>query len=342
VPHQLLQAAPGDPECPAGTAAADCPQKNLLSQGDWLALTGQDPENYDFTGADPHMLESEAPRATSCPPTSADNCDPMNGREWDTQKADLQFACIFQLLAPKDCTQPQFTGACDCAAGSNTANTPLCQKDANGDYTTTQINGKAYPALAELEVAHAMATQPSGVQSIVSSLCPIHTLPSSATDPVYGYRPAMNAIVDRLKVDLSAQCLAQPLTLDPATQAVPCIVLAALPSAGTESVCATTPGLTTPPTQVLDALQTAHAAWLAAGGASSGRPDPTSFPTCAINQLTPVNDATDFENGTCVTGTDIGWCYVQGPPAGGCMQQIAFSAGFPPQGATLTLQCQAP
>ncbi len=198
MPHQLLQAAPGDPECPSGTAAADCPQKTTLADADWLKITGADPESYDFTGTDFHMLESEDPRGP-CQPTSNDACDPINGREWDTHKADLQFACIFDLPFPKDCTQPQFTGACDCAVGSASANTPLCQRDANGAYTTTQIRGKAYPALAELEVAHAMAEQSSGVQSIVSSLCPIHTTPASASDPVYGYRPAANAIVGRLK-----------------------------------------------------------------------------------------------------------------------------------------------
>jgi hypothetical protein len=342
VPHQLLQAAPGDPECPAGTAAADCPQKNLLTSADWLKMTGADPENYDFTGADFHMLESEAPRGP-CSPTSADTCDPINGREWDTVKQDLQFACIFDLPAPKDCTQAQFIGACDCAPGSNSASTPLCQMDGNGHYTTTQIKGKAYPALAELEVAHAMATQPSGVQAIVSSLCPIHTTPASTSDPVYGYRPAMNAIVNRLKTGLSAQCLPQMLTPDPTTQAVPCLILATLASQGPETVCANTPGLAQPPADVLAAFQAGpHAAWLAAGGPNGGQPDPSSLPTCVVSQLTPAADPVDFLNGTCLTSMDPGWCYVQSPAAGGCAQQIAFSAGMPPRGATLALQCQTP
>ncbi|MDP9002267.1 MAG: hypothetical protein M3O46_19410 [Myxococcota bacterium] len=214
VPHQLLQAQAGvDPECPAGTAQADCPQKSILTESDWTLITGKDPQHDDFTGADPHMLESEDPRSgSSCPPTSNDNCDPINGREWSTSKRDLQFACIFDLVnawtgmpTPKDCTQPQFQGACDCAAGSNSQNTPLCQKN-GGVYTTTQIKGKAYPSIREMAIAHALATSSAGVQGIVSSLCPIHVSPHGGmTDSLYGYRPAANAIVNRLKSALSVK-----------------------------------------------------------------------------------------------------------------------------------------
>src|SRR5262249_12805535 len=45
VPHQLLRAHSGvDPECPATMAEADCPQKNTLTEADWLAITGKDPD----------------------------------------------------------------------------------------------------------------------------------------------------------------------------------------------------------------------------------------------------------------------------------------------------------
>jgi hypothetical protein len=209
VPHQLLQAQAGiDPECPATTLAADCPQKNQLTEADWLSITGKDPEHDDFSGADPHMLESEIPRGgLPCNVTSNDNCDPINGREWNTSKAYLQYACIFPLVDPstgqpatKDCTQQQYGGACSCPAGSNSANTPLCQR-INGAYTTTQIASPAYPSIREMAIAHAMADSPSGNQSIVSSVCPIHTsfANGGSADPLYGYRPAMNAIVNRIK-----------------------------------------------------------------------------------------------------------------------------------------------
>jgi hypothetical protein len=67
-----------------------------------------------------------------------------------------------------------------------------------------QIAGKAYRCLRELEIAHAM-----GDQGIVSSLCPIHPAPVGGPgDPLFGYRPAVNAIVNRLGGRL-VQCLEQ-------------------------------------------------------------------------------------------------------------------------------------
>lgn len=55
-----------------------------------------------------------------------------------------------------------------------------------------------------MAMAHAMADQVSGVQGIASSVCPIHTTANGASDPVFGYRPAVNAIVDRLRTSLKA------------------------------------------------------------------------------------------------------------------------------------------
>jgi hypothetical protein len=186
VPHQLLQQNPSDPNSPPKTA---------LSSSDWTTILGADPLNYDFTGADFHMLESEAPRAQSvCPPTASDTCDPINGREVATAKLDLQWACIYPLAAPIDCSQPGATGACACATGALGASTPLCQKDASGNYTQTQINGEAYPAIRALSVARSL-----GTQAVVGSLCPIHTSEATpGSDPLYGYRPALQALVDRL------------------------------------------------------------------------------------------------------------------------------------------------
>ena len=341
VPHQLLQAKPGDPECPMGTAQADCQQKNQLLESDWLAITGKDPENYDFTGADFHMLESEDPRMMSaCPPNSADNCDPINGREWNTNKGDLQFACTFQLAAPKDCSQPQYAGACDCYDGPGSMNPnakPLCQK-AGGAYSATQVAGKAYPSIRELEIAHAMANQAAGVQGIASSLCPIHTTASGNADPVFGYRPAVNAIINRLKNALSVQCLPQKLKLDAATQTVPCLILVTLQ----KGTCNAAAGLTAPPPDVLQRFQAAqHADWLAScGGKSCVLADPATLTTCALTELTPASDPTGFPaGGDCSASSQPGWCYVEGTAAGSCSQQILFTANEPPQGATVTLQC---
>lgn len=197
VPHQLLQQDPNNP---------DSPQKASLTPGDWTLILGNDPEHYDFRGADFHMIESEDPRTTNgpsgwanasqCGPTASDTCDPINGREWNTQKSDLQFACIFPLANPKDCSLSQYKDACDCAPGALNAGSQLCGLDAQGNRTETQIYGKAYPSVREMIIAHAM-----GTQGVVSSLCPIHTVPANGDhppDPLFGYRPAMDAFVTRI------------------------------------------------------------------------------------------------------------------------------------------------
>jgi hypothetical protein len=387
VPHQLLQAQPGSAECPAGTSAADCPQKAQLSDADWTLIGGKDPEHYDFTGSDYHMVESENPRTmqganglptvwanvSSCPPNSADDCDKdssgkvLSGREWNTNKGDLQFACIFDLRPQfggtgKDCTQAKYQGACDCSQGtnpSNTAQTPLCAKDSTGAYSTTQIYGKAYPSVRETVLAHKM-----GAQGILSSLCPIHVQDNATnSDPLYGYRPAVKAIVDRLKNSLSNQCLPQKLTPDQCNN-VPCLILEQKSTPVGPGACAN-PGSACDPMQGLLApspngpyypdvaqkfCEAQEAAWKAAGGANSNLTDPDTLPTCALQELSepppaanaascpPGSNLGVFNNHSCAGSSTPGWCYVTGAAAKGCPQAILFSSQ-PPSGVTVSLQC---
>jgi hypothetical protein len=215
VPHQLLQAAPGDVDCPAGTNAGDCPQKGRLTTADWTLITGADPEHYDFSGADFHMIESEEPRTTntgnwatvsSCGPNLPASCDPISGREWNPKNGDLQHSCIFDLRpmyggVGKDCTNAKYAGACDCAAGDPLADSTLCDSTT----PTLQIYGKAYPSVREMVIAHAMAqvNAVAGGQSVVSSLCPIHVTEQSPGDPLFGYRPAVGSIVGHFSGVLS-------------------------------------------------------------------------------------------------------------------------------------------
>ena len=107
----------------------------------------------------------------------------------------------------KDCTTQgagdQYKGACDCATGGLDSNTQLCQKSASG-YTQVQINGKAYPSIREMIIAHALATSSAGVQGFVSSVCPISAdvgqpLSTAQQDPLFGYNPGINAIVEGIK-----------------------------------------------------------------------------------------------------------------------------------------------
>jgi hypothetical protein len=193
VPHQLLQTDPSNP---------DSPQKTTLGASDWTTILGADPLAYNFSGADFHMLESESPRAgSSCPPGSADDCDPINGREWTTNKIDVQYACTFPLSRAIDCTSPgpgdPYKGACACAMGAINDGSQLCEQS-NGQYTQVQINGRAYPTIRPLAVARAL-----GSQAVVGSICPIHATGGAAGDPLYGYAATLQSLVGRLSSALA-------------------------------------------------------------------------------------------------------------------------------------------
>jgi hypothetical protein len=315
VPHQLLQAKAGlDPECPAGTFQADCPEKGLLTDSDWQAITGKDAEHYDFAGVDPHMLESPDPRAGLPLPTAPDDTDPITGREWVTHGAALELACTFPLPAPKqDCTPSELAAGCDCGTGGDL---PVCDAQRR-----TQVRGKAYPSIREIEVAHAMAQQGS-----VSSICPIHPVEGPLGDPAYGFRAALTHVVERLSGggDDGPICISWPVARD-ASGSVPCTMLAMLPRPGDESQCAAY-GLGVPDADVLRQFRDRREAdWRASGGADAGAPNPQELPMCLVPQLVgPDLDA----NGSCSLSPNAGWCVV----ANACDKQLSFTSRASPSG----------
>ncbi len=139
------------------TAAA----KDLLPVPDWTQILGKSPETFDFTGIDPHMVPSTQPRQGLPPPsgTRGDNgTDPVHGREFDTKKDDLQYACTFALPAPRTCTINE--PGCDCAQPDR--NPPLC-----GATVGEQVRAKAYPSVRPLIVAREL-----GDRAVVGSICP--------------------------------------------------------------------------------------------------------------------------------------------------------------------------
>ena len=348
VPWQMLLQNPAD--------AANSAFKTSLATADWKNILGNDPNSYDYSGVDPHMFQAikpnDGPRANLPGPTAGDTTDPLHGRDWDSALTDLQYACTFQLPQTKDCNDPKLSPACDCVNGKKP---PLC--DANG---TTQTRGKAYPTIRELTVVRDMADQ-----GIVASLCP-RSLDTKNQD--YGYRPAVRAIVDRLKNALANQCL--PQKLQPTGQSadgsgggcgdVPCLILETLGVAGPESDCAKFPGLSVPDDLVLKKFREQQKADQGTLGADAGKAsDLSSFPVCQVQQLVAGNykrDATcdgsaktlhiayvnDFQypSGSCAGSSEAGWCYVSGGAAGTCPQAILFSpAGNPQVGSKISLQC---
>jgi hypothetical protein len=189
VPSALLHYAPGD--------AA----KSALDDSDWTRIVGADPESYNFTGIDPHMIESFSPRAGLAPPSSADTADPIHGREWVTnvgQGVDLEYACTFALMAPRDCTTPANQETCDCPATAGFPHDqlpPLCDSQSS----TTQVRAKAYPTPRETLLARKL-----GNQGVLGSICPVHPVEQGAGDPLYGFRPAFAALLDRMGPALGA------------------------------------------------------------------------------------------------------------------------------------------
>ncbi|MBK9261509.1 MAG: hypothetical protein IPM54_17095 [Polyangiaceae bacterium] len=204
----------------------------------WDVILGNPTKNVQ--PLDPLMVEAVQKRTGTNPITgdvlvdaSMPNANPINGHEWTIPNDDLQYACIFPLLpgTDRDCTNTNLT-ACDCTLKDN--DNPLCQADPNNmGQPTLQVRAKAYPGLRPLSVLRDL-----GSQGIVASVCPaqLSNQDENATD--FGYRPAIGAIIDRLKTALGGQCL--PRTLVPDSDGnVPCLIIEARNSQGQ---CACDPG----------------------------------------------------------------------------------------------------
>jgi hypothetical protein len=221
VPHQLLQDDPANP---------DSPQKASLTDVDWKLILGNDPESYDYSGIDPHMIESVGPR-TGVPvpangfavadPSAPEGTDPISGREWTTNstapmhqgaQVDVQYACTFKLPVPRQCdpaaisADPTLVDSCTCTSPAPNTGGAFTHAEVpavcNDTVPTQQDFAKAYPTIRELEVAHLLGKVNGANEGIISSICPIHTVESYPNDPLYGYRPAMNALVARMKISL--------------------------------------------------------------------------------------------------------------------------------------------
>jgi hypothetical protein len=193
VPWQDVAVDPGDPDELVYKTAAE-----MHAEGIWDRVLG-DPDN-GIAPADPLMIESVVPRtgvnpvtgdALAPPDATSALANPINGHEFIEQEPrdELQYACIFELPTPRDCLNA--TSHCDCATDDVPPEKPICQ-DASGAYGTTQLRAKAYPAIRQLAVLKGM-----GDNAIVSSICA-----RNVTDPTrqdFGYRPALGAILDRLR-----------------------------------------------------------------------------------------------------------------------------------------------
>jgi hypothetical protein len=109
---------------------------------------------------------------------------------------------------------------------------PLCDTDPGG----MQTYAKAYPGVKNLAIAKGMKGQ-----GIAASICPAQLQNKTNADGTaaqdYGYRPAVNAIIDRLKQVIASECLPRALAPDPLTGQVSCIVVEAHAPEGQACAC---------------------------------------------------------------------------------------------------------
>jgi hypothetical protein len=284
------------------------------------------------------MQESVKPREGSNPalgvllasPDSRDpRANPINGHEWNAEpEGQLQYACVFDLPEPIECTPGDWK--CDCGKPEG-KNNPLCQDD-QGEYSHTQHRAKAFPGLRQLAVLKGL-----GAQGITASICPA-TMDSSRPD--YGYRPAVEAIVDRLAQALSGTCWDEALDPDDAGN-VPCVVLEA-----TKGVLESPGQVTCEPCEGIR-KEPSPATWAAVRSQAL-------FQENKMNCLCEVSQAS-HESGalrSCIEQADPrpgdeGWCYVD--PAvdelastevlGSCRRMIRF-VGEPRPNSLTFIQCR--
>ncbi len=156
----------------------------------WSYILG-DPAQH-VPAKDPHMIESVAPRTgtnpltgdTLAPPGASPGADGINGHEYTVaHKDDLQYACVFDLPVPKDCSLGVI---CDCGDPQN--DNPLCDPEKK----TLQFRAKAYPSLRELSLLRGL-----GDQGVTASVCPVQIV--DGAQPNYGYRPAVATLLTQIR-----------------------------------------------------------------------------------------------------------------------------------------------
>lgn len=322
----------GDPDLSLGFKTFD------ELQGDLDYLIG-DPDNHVDPG-EPFMVESTEKRQGTSTLTGASlpGANAINGNDWTIYDAaanegpdDLEYACVFDLATPVD-------GGNDCADCTDAScDNPLCNN-------TQQIKAKAYPGLRELAVLRGMASQ-----GIFASICPAE--PVDTSSPIYGYRPAVNTIVDRLKEQLGGQCLPRKLTVDPETGGVDCLVIEATQAAGDCKCGAGREAIAE--TNSDGSPNAAYNAVKAAQTSDFANPNWNCF--CEIEQLTKDPDKKECQNtdDPKASTQGDGWCYIDAAPdnqignpdlVAGCPEDekrlVRFvGEGEPKTGATVFVTC---
>jgi len=193
----------GQPDLLTGLNDAGLPHGGFqnaaeLSSNDTWSLILGDPSSYHTNPSalpdDPLMIESIDPRTGQhpitqeavAPPGAGTGANTINGHEYSIPaRSDLQYACIFELIAPRDCSVPNVS-SCDCSDVTN--DNPLCQNEFN-QFGTTQYRAKAYPGIRHLQLLQSLDGR-----AVLGSICPAQLSSPSQLD--FGYAAAVRALVE--------------------------------------------------------------------------------------------------------------------------------------------------
>lgn len=160
------------------------PRSSRISPTAWTSILGLDVDTFKYDGIDHHMIQSVYPRFGLAAPESANDSDPVHGREWNTNKRDLQYACTFSLPAERICGPDDNYCECPDPNKGGPIDSPIC----NANH---QLKAKAYPTPRELRVVKGL-----GDSGIVGSICPIQITDPNAAN--FGYREPLDALVRRM------------------------------------------------------------------------------------------------------------------------------------------------
>ena len=358
VPNPLFYAADGgvprDPSQIVLTGIVGVPWQDIATEGDggltltyltnaeltagnrWNMIVGDPAANVD--PLDPLMIESIDPRPTGSPhplladaaiagPEETENVNPINGHEQAALsfRDDLQFACIYPLSLAVACNDAN-ADTCNCNYDEFDKNSPLCT-GVTEDTDGTQVNGKAYPGLRELQVLQ-------GQQGVVASACPRST---DDEDIDWGYTPAMKALADRLRGPLGYSC-------GPAAfRGGVCAVIEARRTGSCD--CDAGAGRLTP------SAYGETVATTAAGELQSMGLNPDDYCLCQIAPL--AGNELDACLNSADGGSGAGYCFIDPDNGAGDQSLVAscpgdnkyrvrFVGGIPADGAMLFSDCEDP
>jgi hypothetical protein len=136
--------------------------------------------------------------ARLAPSTSTDpDENAINGHESVIDDGSrLQPACVMELAAPRECDGDE--SGCECVQDNAQYNLAICEG-------TRQLRAAAYPSTRELGVLRDYGDLFGS--SVVGSICAKGVTSSErAGEPSFGYRPLLEALVDRMQDALGAEC----------------------------------------------------------------------------------------------------------------------------------------